>query len=94
MTIWTTATKFNLSKITKSEAKSIISKLTLKPTEQYVKCVQRDLGTILAEEPKPKRGKRIEIKPIDEAIPETAIETVKDTILNEESHEVVNKTEE
>ena len=94
MTIWTTATKYNLNKITKSEAKSIISKLTLKPTEQYVTCVQRDLGVILAPESKPKRAKRVEIKPIDDAIPETIIETVKDIILNEESHEVVNKTEE
>ena len=55
--IWTTAVKFNLGDITKSEAKSIISVLNLKPTEQYVQCVQRDLATILAEEPKPQRGK-------------------------------------
>lgn len=66
MTLWTTATKFNLGKLTKSEAKTIISALTLKPTEQYAKCVQRDLGVILAEEPKRKRGKRIELKPIEE----------------------------
>jgi hypothetical protein len=94
MQIWTTATKYNLNKITKSEAKSIISKLTLKPTAQYVACVQRDLKTILAEEPKPKRAKRVDIKPIDEAIPETVIETVESAALNEESHEVVDKTKE
>ena len=65
--IWQTATKFNLGKLTKAEAKSIISALDLKPTEQYVACVQRDLGVILAEEPKPKRGKRAAMPVIDES---------------------------
>lgn len=87
MTIWTTATKFNLGKLIKSEAQSIISALTLKPIEQYVKCVQRDLDVILKEEPKPKakRGKRIELAVIDEAIPEAVIDTV-----NTEIKEVID----
>ena len=76
MIIWTTATKYNLNKITKSEAKSIIESLTLKPTEQYSKCVQRDLGTILAEEPKSRRGKRAELPVIDDAISDTVTVTV------------------
>lgn len=67
MIIWTTATKFNMGKLTKQEAKEIISALPLKPTSEYVPCVQRDLGVILKEEPKPKRSKRIVVQPIDEA---------------------------
>ena len=91
MTLWTTCTKFNLNKLTKPEAKSIISALTLKPIEQYVKCVQRDLGVILKEEPKPKpkRGKRSELPVIDEAIPEEQ----KVEVIDENIHEVI-KTEE
>lgn len=82
MTIWTTATKFNLGKLTKSEAKSIISALPLKPVEQYVKCVQRDLDVILKEEPKPKvkRGKRIEFPVIDETVINTVNTEIKEII--------------
>lgn len=108
MTLWTTATKYNMNKISKAEAKSIIETLSLKPVEQYSKCVQRDLGVILAKDPKPKRGKRAELPVIDEAIPNTVTITVnaeikentKDEIIVEskpvlknESHEVVNKIE-
>lgn len=91
MTLWTTCTKFNLNKLTKPEAKSIISALTLKPIDQYVKCVQRDLGVILKEEPKPKskRAKRSELPVIDEAIPEEQ----KVEVIDENIHEVI-KTEE
>ena len=109
MTLWTTATKYNMNKLTKSKAKSIISKLVLKPTEQYSKCVQRDLNVILAEDPKPKRGKRAELPIFDEAAPDTIKVTVNaaikditkdevvvelEPVLKDESHEVVNKTEE
>nr|DAH39509.1 MAG TPA: hypothetical protein [Caudoviricetes sp.] len=68
MTLWQTATKYNMNKLTKSEAKGIISNLQLKPVSEYVTCVQRDLENILKEEPKPKRGKRIEVQPIDEFV--------------------------
>lgn len=68
MTLWQTATKYNMNKLTKSEAKDIISNLQLKPVSEYVTCVQRDLENILKEEPKPKRGKRIEVQPIDEFV--------------------------
>lgn len=80
--LWTTATKFNLGKLTKSEAKSIISELPLKPIEQYVKCVQRDLDVILKEEPKPKakRGKRIEFPVIDETVINTVNTEIKEII--------------
>ena len=67
-TLWATLTKFGMDRLTKSEAKDIISSLDLKPIDVYVSCVQRDYAKVMAEEKKPKRGKRIEIKPIDEAI--------------------------
>ena len=94
MTLWQTATKYNMNKLTKSEAKSIISEIKLKPLIEYSACVQRDLNVIFAEEPKPKRGKRAEVKIVEEAIPETIVEEITNALVNDESHEVVNKTEE
>ena len=79
MTLWTTLTKFGMGLLSKSEAKDIISALDLKPIDTYVACVQRDYNKVMAEEKKPKRGKRIEIKPIDEVVEPIV----------EESHEVV-----
>ena len=90
MILWTTLTKFGMNSITKSEAKSIISDLDLKPIYEYAECVRRDYKKVMAKEPK-KRGKRIEIKPIDEAI---EIEpTVVESVLVE-AHEVILKEEE
>lgn len=68
MTLWTTLTKYNMNMFTKAEAKSIISDLDLKPIDAYVACVKRDYDKVMAEDKKPKRGKRIEIKPVDEVI--------------------------
>lgn len=85
MTIWTTCTKFNMGRLTKSEAKEIISALTLKPISEYAPCVQRDLGVIMKEDPKPKRSKRIEIKPIDEVVDITP------TFIEDATCEVVNQ---
>ena len=65
--LWLTATRFNMSILSKEEAKSIISELDLKPIDKYVECVQRDYKKIMAEAPK-KRGRRIEMKPIDDAM--------------------------
>ena len=67
-TLWTTLTKFGMDRLTKSEAKSIISELDLKPIDYYVAHIQRDYKKIMAEEKKSKRGKRIEIKPVDEVM--------------------------
>lgn len=67
MIIWTTCTRYNMGRLTKPEAKEIISALSLKPISEYAACVQKDLAVILKEDPKPKRNKRIEVKPIDEA---------------------------
>ena len=65
-TLWTTLTKFGMSMITKSEAKEIISSLNLKPIDIYADCVKRDYNKVFEPEKKFKRGKRIEMKPIDE----------------------------
>lgn len=80
MTIWTTCTKFNMGRLTKSEAKEIISALTLKPTSEYVPCVQRDLGVIMKEDPKPKRSKRIAAQPVDEP---TLIDQIHEVVIQE-----------
>lgn len=77
--LWLTATKFNMGMVEKKDAKDIISALNLKDKSEYVKCIQRDLDVILAEEPK-KRGKRAEMKIIDE-------------FADIESHEVVIEKE-
>lgn len=87
MTIWTICTRYNMGRLTKPEAKEIISALNLKPTSEYASCVQRDLAIILKEDPKPKRNKRIEIKPVDEAA------NVEPTFI-EETYEVVEQENE
>lgn len=95
MTLWTTLTKFNMNLLSKSEAKEIISSLNLKPIDVYVACVQRDYAIVTAEDKKPKRGKRIELKPIDEMadIKPDIIEAVFEPVV-EKSHEVVLKEDE
>jgi hypothetical protein len=90
MTLWTTLTKFGMNYLTKTEAKSIILELDLKPIESYAQCVQRDYAKVMANEKKPKRGKRIEIQPIDEVVD---IEQVVVESIVEESHEVVIEKE-
>ena len=101
-TIWTTAVQYNLKEISKQEAKEIISAINLQPMDNYVACVQRDLKVILAEEPKPKRTKKIALDgTITEKISVPVVaEITNDNIIAEaepikaKSHEVVNKTEE
>ena len=105
-TLWQTATKFNIGKLTKAEAKAIISALELKPADQYVACIQRDLKNIMFEEPKaeskPKRTRKVEPKLPKVEIPTTIEEvtSVVEPVPTEEVapvaevHEVVNQTEE
>ena len=66
--IWVTLTKYNMSMLTKSEAKAIISELDLKPIDTYVDCVKLDYNKIMEPEKKLKRGKRAEMKIIDEVM--------------------------
>lgn len=87
MTIWTTATKYNMGKLTKSEAKEIISAINLKPIESYAQCVQRDLKVILAEE---KKSRRVKPAPVVEQVKEVAVEETPAVI----EHEVVTQSNE
>ena len=67
--LWQTLSRFSMNFITKSEAKSIISKLDLEPMEFYASCVQRDYAKVMEPEKKLKRGKRAEMQIIiDEAM--------------------------
>lgn len=95
MEIWTTFTKYNMNMLTKDDTKAIVSGLALKPIESYAQCIQRDYAKVMAEEKKPKRCKRIEIKPIDEVmdVEPTVVESTIEPIV-EESHEVVKKENE
>ena len=68
--------------MSKPEAQEALKSCDLSNKANFKSYVIRDLEVIFAEEPK-KRNKRIEIKPIDEAM---------DAIV-EESHEVVIKKE-
>jgi hypothetical protein len=78
----------------KSEAKSIILELDLKPIESYVPCVQRDFQKVMKSDKKPKRGKHIEIKPVDEVIDvEQPIEVVEHVVI-EPVYEVILKDNE
>jgi hypothetical protein len=90
MTIWTTATKYNMGKLTKSEAKEIISGLDLKPVDSYVKCVQRDLNAIMAEEKKQKRSHK-KFEPVvviaEEAIVEPVV--IEEPVEVVQEHEVI-----
>lgn len=82
--LWLTLTRYNMNRITKSEAKSIISSLELKPMDVYAQCVQRDYAKIMAEDKKTKRGKRAALNLFDEVLNVPVVE---------ESHEVVNEIE-
>jgi hypothetical protein len=70
----------------KDEAKSIISALDLKPIDTYVDCVKRDYNKVMLEGKKPKRGKRAEMKILDDAM-------IIESVATEPVHEVVIKKE-
>lgn len=94
MTLWMTLTRYNMDRLSKSEAKEIISSLNLKPIDVYVDCVKRDYNKVFEPEKKFKRNKRIEIKPIDEfADIEPVIEIEQPTEVAEQAHEVVFEKE-
>ena len=96
MLIWTTATKYNMGRMTKLEAKEVLSTITLKPMDVYTKCVQRDLRVILAEEKKTKKAQK-KVEPVVDVVPNEPEqqEVAEDPAVEAtESHEVVNKTNE
>lgn len=79
--IFDICTRFNMNLMSKSEAQDALNACDLSNKANFKSYVQRDLEVIFAEEPK-KRGKRIEIQPVDDAM------------VIEESHEVVKKENE
>jgi hypothetical protein len=81
--IFDICTRFNMQLMSKTEAQDALNSCDLTNKANFKSYVQRDLEVIFAEEPK-KRGKRIEIKPIDEAI-------VEPVAIEPESHEVVKQ---
>ena len=88
--LWATLAKFGMNRLTKSEAKEIISSLNLKPIDVYVDCVKRDYNKVFEPEKKFKRGKRAEMKILDEVM------DIDPKVVNsivEESHEVVIEKE-
>ena len=86
-TLWTTLTKFGMDRLDKSEAKSIISDLDLKPIDHYVVRIQNDYAKVMEEEKKPKRGKRAEMKIIiDEAMdvePELVLPIIEELVVEQ-----------
>ena len=96
--LWTTLTKFGMSMITKSDAKSIILGLDLKPIDVYADCVKRDYNKVMTPDLKSKRNRRIEIKSVDELVdikPEPIDEAVVEPMAIEpESHVVVKEENE
>ena len=98
MTLWYTLTKYNMNMLTKSDAKSTISKLDLNPIDSYASCIQRDYAKVMIDEKKPKRVQK-KIEPVVEENLVEAIESVllpieQPKITIEESHEVVKKENE
>lgn len=86
--LWTTLTKYSMDFLTKSEAKSIISELDLKPLVAYADCVQRDYAKVMAEERKAKKTHKkvdpiIEIEPIVEQPEEVAEPVVEEPTVHE-----------
>jgi hypothetical protein len=64
--LWMTISRYSMDRITKADAKSAILELDLKSIESYSQFIQKDYAKIMVEEKKPRRGKRIEVQPVDE----------------------------
>ena len=97
--LWTTLTKFGMGKLTKSEAKEIISALDLKPIETYAACVQRDYAKVMVEEKKPRKIRPVvvEVPTVEQAIIIEQTEPIITEAISEivaESHEVVTEENE
>ena len=88
--LWMTLTRFSMNKLTKSEAKEIISSLNIKSIDSYVSCVQRDYAKIMEQEKKQRKIKKpepmVEIESMVES--EQPIEVYEPMVI-EPIHEVV-----
>lgn len=67
--LWLTLTKYNMSMLSKDEARAIILNLDLKPIDTYVACVKRDYNKVMAEDKKPRRAQK-KFEPIIEMVQE------------------------
>lgn len=83
MTLWLTLTRYNMTRLSKSEAKEIISSLNLKPIDVYAACVQRDYAKVMESDKKPRRAKKFD--PIAESVVETEqsieVETIDEPVV-------------
>jgi hypothetical protein len=91
--IFDICTRYNMQLLAKEDAKAAIEKCDLSNKAHFKDYVQRDLGTILAEEPKPRRGKRTELPLIDDAISDTVTVTVNAEIKDVTEDGVIVKLE-
>lgn len=66
--IFQICTSFNVDAMSKHEAKAALEQCDLSNKENFASCVQRDLEKIFAEEPKAKRGKRVEMPIFEEPV--------------------------
>lgn len=89
--IFDICTRFNMGMMSKAEAKEALLSCDLSNKENFKDYVKRDLEKIFAEEPKTKRGKRADVKPVDEI---AVIKEVFGIESDHNLHEVVIKTEE
>ena len=94
MALWTTLTKYGMNRLTKSEAKSIISELDLKSLDSYAPCVQRDYTKVMTEDPKPKRIKRPDIQPVEPTVVEEIKTKTQSEVAEEVTYEVVKQENE
>lgn len=65
--IFDICTKYNMQMMSKTEAQEALNVCDLSNKANFKQYVQRDLENIYKEEPTVKRGKRVEINPVDEA---------------------------
>ena len=78
-----------MNRLTKSEAKDIISNLGLKPIDTYAACVKRDYAKVMAEEKKPRRIKKPEpiieeIQPAVASVETETVETAPEVVIEKE----------
>lgn len=64
--IFDICTRFNMGMMSKTEAQEALNACDLSNKANFKSYVQRDLANIYKEEPTVKRGKRVEINPVDE----------------------------
>lgn len=65
--IFDICTRFNMGMMSKPEAQEALNVCDLSNKANFKQYVQHDLENIFKEEPTVKRGKRVEINPVDEA---------------------------